>query len=135
MTDERSSPRAAVQALVANRIPVYLGGLACIGAVTALETRLPAVDRTARTVVVAVALGVMVLTYAAELWQRRSGGDQSTPPISGRARAVALLGLVGVAAGVAFVGTGQVVGGLLFFVGGLAIFQQATAAGAGEVTS
>lgn len=108
----------SLSVLAARRWWIYGGGLAVI-----LALRLQFVEPRVRLLVVSVVLGVMVLTYAAELWH--AGGEGiASPTLLG-------LGFAGVVAGFwsALSGTPP---GLLFAGGGLLFLKRAMSGSMGE---
>lgn len=116
--------------LVAYRILIYLGGLlvmsAPLGAAWVFGYEFP---EAARTTIVAVCFGAILVTYVAE---RRVGLDHVDPatgearePYSRRARASVVLAIVGIAVGVYLVLERNTAMGLLFLVGALLFFQLA----------
>ena len=104
--------------LVERRLWIYCGGLALI-----LGIRTLAPPSTTRRLVASVLLGVMVLTYAGELWL---GGDRRI------ARpALVVPGAAGIVGGV-WLSLGGALVGLLFAGGGLLFLNQAMAGPRGE---
>ncbi len=112
--------------LVAYRLPIYLGGLAVIGAPLAVAAAFDvAVPASVRTAVVVASLAVMVATYVAE---RRVGVESSRGSDAGAGgdereeyplamRAAVALSVLGLAAGV-YVGLERnLASGLVFVVG------------------
>lgn len=108
----------ALSGLAARRWWLYGGGLGVI-----LALRVQFVESTARLFVVSVVLGVMVLTYAAELWHAGDGGDAKP--------ALVVLGYVGVVAGVWLALSGTLPG-VLFAGGGLLFLKQGLPGSTGE---
>lgn len=116
--------------LVSYRLLFYLGGLVAISLPLILTwafdiTLAPA----ARTAVVTVSFGVLVVTYLAE---RRVGLDHVDPvtgsprePYSLRMRVSFVLALLGIALGVYLLLDGSAAMGLLFLLGALLFFQLA----------
>lgn len=116
--------------LVAHRILIYVGALIAIsmplGLAWAFDYEL---SPGARTAVVGVSMGVIVLTYLAE---RRVGLEHGGPETgstaesySTRLQASIALAIVGIAAGVYVFLEHDEVAGLLFLVGALFFFQLA----------
>lgn len=105
-------------ALAARRWWVYGG---CLAAIVALRTALSSSGL--RAFGVSLVLGVMVLTYASELWLAADGRVASP--------ALLLVGFVGVVAGLWLTLTGTLVG-LLFAGGGLLFCNRAMATTGGE---
>jgi len=107
--------------LIAYRMLVYLGGLMAIGAPLALR-RVGGVDLSlgARTAIVVVSLGLMILTYIGERrvghghLDRTPGGSES---YSRRLRAAIAMAVVGIAIGIYVVMEVNLVAGLLFILG------------------
>lgn len=110
--------RPTISALAARRWWIYGGGLAVI---LALRLQFPA--STARLSVVSVVLGVMVVTYAAELWHA-GDGPVTSPTLLG-------LGFGGVVLGL-WLGLSGTLPGFLFAAGGLLFLKQALSARTGE---
>lgn len=116
--------------LVAHRITFYVGGLIAIslpmGLVWLFDYEL---SSAARTAVVGVSFGVILLTYFAE---RRVGLDHADSPTGGveetystRLKASVLLAIVGIAVGIYILLTYDLIAGALFLVGALLFFQVA----------
>lgn len=128
-SDSADGIDALSRLLVAYRLPIYLGGLAAIGAPLAIASAFDVtVPASARTAVVVASLGVMVATYAAE---RRVGTADSTPGDRTRGdereeypfavRVAVALAVLGVAVGV-YVGLERNPLTGLLFVGGAYLF-------------
>lgn len=116
--------------LVAHRILLYVGGLIAIstplGLAWAFDYEL---SPGARTAVVGVSLGVIVLTYLAE---RRVGLEHAGPrtgdsrkSYSTRLQASVFLAIVGIAVGIYLLLEYDQIAGLLFLAGALFFFQMA----------
>lgn len=116
--------------LVSYRILLYLGGLLAMSvpllAAWVFDVIIPPA---ARTTIVGVSFGVLLVTYLAE---RRVGLDHVDPvtgapreSYSRRLRASVVLAIAGVAVGVYLVLEGTVAPGVLFLVGALLFFQLA----------
>ncbi len=116
--------------LVSYRILFYLGGLLAMSvpllAAWGFDVVLPPA---ARTAIVGVSFGVLLVTYLAE---RRVGLDHVDPATgspreqySRRLRASVVLAIVGIAVGVYLVLDGAAAPGVLFLVGALLFFQLA----------
>jgi hypothetical protein len=97
--------RVLFAALVDRRLWIYGGGLAAV-----LLARSTLAATTLRSVVVAAALSVMIVTYAGEVWLDADAEAVGRLTVGG--------GVVGVALGV-FLTVGGDVRGLLFLAGGL----------------
>lgn len=109
------SPASPIRVLVDRKYLVYVGGLGMIagGQITPMPGA-------ARSALASLALGVMVLTYAGERWQRAENGVER--PLS------FLIGLAGVVGGAALVGAGRI-GGIGFLAGGLWFLSRSFGAG------
>lgn len=105
------APSLSPEALATRRWWVYGGGLA---AIVVLRVLLP--PSGPRALAVAVALGVMVLTYALELWLAADGGVARP--------ALLAVGIVGVVVGLWLPLTGTLAG-LPFAAGGLLFCSRA----------
>lgn len=126
----KGSPALLFRFLAAHRLAFYVGGLIAIslpiGLVWMFDYELPPA---ARTAIVGVSFGVIVLTYVAE---RRVGLEHAgartgeTPEsYSTRLKASVALAIVGIAVGVyLLLGHDRIVGAL-FLVGALLFFQVA----------
>jgi hypothetical protein len=107
---------ALLRPLVARRLWIYGGGLLAIAL-----SRTGSLPRTARTTVLGLALGLMILTYVGERVRAR-----------GLARPLVLvLGLVGLVGGVVLAIASALVG-LAFAVGGMLFVEYALAGGDGR---
>jgi len=107
--------------LVAYRMLVYLGGLIAIGAPLALR-RVADIDLSpgARTAIVAVSLGLMIVTYIAERrvghgHLERTGGPSESYSL--RLRAAIAMAVVGIAIGIYVLMEVNLFAGLLFILG------------------
>ncbi|WP_254535136.1 hypothetical protein [Halomarina litorea] len=114
----------ALGLLVAHRLVVYLGGLLVIAALSLASRTGVAVPVEARTAVVVVALGLMVLTYVGERrFQGREGGIDTVgngrATYSWRTRFAAVMTILGIAAGIYVLLAVDLALGLLFVAGAL----------------
>jgi hypothetical protein len=141
-----------LRSLVAHRLAVYVGGLAVIALPALLRGALDLdVPATIRTLLVAVALGAMILTYLGErrVADEAAGGEQRTRPnaehrapeegtstaesgYSRRTRTTVAIGLVGIAIGIYVAIEVDTIIGVLFVVGGLLFGQSAFREGSEE---
>lgn len=130
MSQTRAGPDLLFRFLVAYRLLFYLGALVAmslpLGLVWLFDVHLPPA---ARTTIVGVSFGVILLTYLAE---RRVGLDHVDPrtgapteTYSHRMRASVVLGIVGIAAGVYLLLDERHAVGFLFLAGALLFFQLA----------
>lgn len=114
---ESSDPNPLFELLVAYRLIVYFGGLVLIALPLVLEALEIGFPATARVVIVAVVLTLMVLTY---LGERRVGfGESETTGTSYplRTRLALAFALVGIAVGVYVTLEVSTLAGLLFIAG------------------
>ena len=141
-----------LRSLVAHRFAVYVGGLAVIALPALLRGALDLdVPATIRTLLVAVALGAMILTYlgerrvadeaAGEERRLRPNAENRTPEgeastvgsgYSRRTRTTVAIGLVGIAIGIYVAIEVDTIIGVLFVVGGLLFGQSAFSGGDDE---
>jgi small-conductance mechanosensitive channel len=108
--------------LVANRLPIYIGGLLVISMPLVLSSAFSVViPKTARTILVGVALTVMVATYIVERHvgydRERESRTGDEPRYSLRLRVVLALSIVGIAVGIYVALEIALLTGLLFIVG------------------
>jgi hypothetical protein len=122
--------------LVAHRLLVYVGGLVAIATPLALSRGLGVgVSPPIRTAVVAVSLGVMVLTYVGEYRLGEdgpAGSDESGTRYSSTARVAVAAAVLGVVAGVYVALEYDPLVGGLFVVGALLFGQFAFQRSAGR---
>ncbi|PSP72036.1 hypothetical protein BRC86_13530 [Halobacteriales archaeon QS_3_64_16] len=136
---------ALLRSLVAHRLAVYVGGLAIIALPALLRGALDLdVPATIRTLLVAAALGAMILTYLGErrVADEAANGEQRTQPNAGnrtpegaastaepgysrRTRTTVAIGLIGLAVGIYVAIEIDTIIGVLFVVGGLLFGQSA----------
>lgn len=127
---EASGVEYLARFLVSYRILFYLGGLLAMSVPLLAAWVFDVVlSSAARTTIVTVSFGVLLVTYLAE---RRVGLDHVDPatgaplePYSRRLRASVVLAIVGVAVGVYLVLDGAPAAGVLFLAGALLFFQLA----------
>lgn len=115
--------------LVAYRIPLYVGSLIAMSVPLVLTWTFDiTLSPAARSTIVAISFGVILVTYLAE---RRVGLDHTDPTgasadaYSLRLRASMVLAVVGIAAGLYLLLRGSTGPGLLFLAGALLFFQLA----------
>lgn len=123
-------PSLLFRFLVDNRLLFYVGGLIAIsmplGLVWLFGVELPP---GARTAIVTVSFGIILLTYLAErrvgLERVHATDDRAREPYSARFRAIVFLAIVGIAVGIYLLLERDPIVGLLFLAGALLFFQQA----------
>lgn len=126
---ERGGLDGLFQLLVSYRLLVYLLGTIAIGTPLFLAVGLGIeVSAAARTTIVVVSLGLMILTYVGERRLGLGNGDEHQPgdradEYSFRTRATVAMAVVGIAVGVYLVLAGDPIIGLVF-VGGAFLFAR-----------
>lgn len=107
--------------LVAHRLVVYVGGVAAIGSLWALDAVGVELPQSVRSTVVGVGLAVMLVTYLGELTVGRDGDDAvaggSAGAYSARTKVVVSVAVLGIAAAVYLGLTGNLTGAAVFAVG------------------